>query len=465
MRLLPIQETISDESFRQIMMLVESGTAREIFARELIAARGLAAQFHLEDCRMIHAKYRPGKNCLASYLLKINDLKTGQRREQIVTALFCRAGESRRLFEDARERPIVPIALGALSDGLFHLPELEAVVWAFPNDRKLTGLPVLTDAQRLRSEILPEVVARNFGDDCEIVDLTKNLIHYVAERACMVRVELDTRRRRTGARDSRVLFGKTYCLDEAETAWRGLQDLWESEARRHGRLLIPQPAAYQPGIKTIWQMGLKGRTLVEYHAWSARFSELLTDAGRAVATLHQTEISFVPPFERVEVISKLESSAALIAKVRPSCREPLRELVGHLIAGFNSIEQRPVVTLHGDLHLKNFFVTNDQVALIDLDNIGRGDPLLDVGSFVAAIHYRGLLEGRAVEERELVARQFIEAYRANVAWTVSPSALNWYVAAALISERAYRCVTRMKAGRLEILDDLVGFVRGFIQQV
>jgi hypothetical protein len=449
------QETVSDEKLPQMEALLNAPHMREVFERELAAARAGDAICRVESCRILYTKYRPGKNFLIAYLLKVADPRTGQtgqNREQLMTLLACLKGESRELFASTKRATLVETGFG---DGVFHIPGLEAVVWAFPNDRKLVGLPALIDSDGLKSRILPEVVAENFGDEWDIMGLESHPVHYVPERTCTVRVKIGLRSARTGGTSSRVLFGKTYCSGEGEAAWQWLQTLWDSEARRAGRLLISQPLAYHPEIRTLWQSGLVGQTLNEVEANGGLFFELLENAGSVVAELHRTTLPSAPLITTGEIISNLELSADLLSRIRPKRKDELRSMIRRLIAVSDRIGIGSIATLHGDLHLKNLFVTNDRIALLDLDNLSQGDPLRDIGSFIALLHYRGLIEGGPQYMVEEISRRFVQSYRANADWEVSEWALNWHIAAALIYERAYRCVTRLKVGRLEVLDEII----------
>jgi phosphotransferase family enzyme len=451
-----IQETVFDEKLPQMEALLNSNHMGEVFERALKDFRGKAADCRVESCRIVYTKYRPGKNLLFAYLLKVADSASGQSREQMLTMLACANGESGDLFAIAKNAPLVDTGFG---DGVFHIPAMEAVVWVFPNDRKLTGLPALVDPEGLRERLLPEMMGGSFDNEWSIIELESIPVHYVPERACTLRVKLGLRNERTAETETRVLFGKTYCSGEGEAAWERLQALWDSEGRRAGRLLIAQPLAYHPEIKTLWQSGLVGKTLNEVDAQSGFFFESLANAGSAVAELHRTPVPSAPSVTTGEIISKLETSAALLCRLRPSLRDELRSSIRQLIADSDRIGIDPIATLHGDLHLKNLFVTNERTALIDLDNLSRGDPSRDVGSFVASLHYRGLIEGRGYQFTEESSRRFIQSYRADADWEVSESALNWHIAAALIYERAYRCVTRFKTGRLDILDEIIALSR------
>lgn len=444
-------ETVCDEKLPQLGALLDAVRMRARFASALGAGR-------VTDCQIIRVKYRPDRNCVVSYRLALVD-ETGRSIEQLLSALALGEGESRAQFISAQQQPLAPTAIG---DGLFHLPELEAVVWVFPNDRKLTGLPAIADRGRLKNNPVFALVAQSLGEGWSVAALSNDVVHYVAERACTVRVNLELRNARTGATVTRVLYGKTYCLDESATAWRAMEALWMSAACQQGRLLIPQPLAYQPAIKTIWQSGLSGQTLNAHEANSSAFADLLEQAGAAVATLHQTYVPGLPLLTGNELINKLTATEALLARVHPACEPTLRVLVERLIATAEPDDARPRATLHGDLHLQNFFVMDERIALLDLDSLAQGDPLQDVGSFVAALHYRALLEGRSVAATEQAAQRFFAAYRAHADCEVPTAALNWHTAAALLYERAHRCVTRLKAGRLALLDDIIALAQQFV---
>ena len=115
----------------------------------------------------------------------------------------------------------------------------------------------------------------------------------------------------------------------------------------------------------------------------------------------------------------------------------------------------PIATLHGDCHAQNFLVDGDRIALIDLDNVMLGPPLHDVGSFVATLLYRGCVDHVPLARARPLVDAFLASYRAAVPWTVDDDDVAWYTATALLRERIYRAVTRLKAGRLALIDDLI----------
>jgi aminoglycoside phosphotransferase (APT) family kinase protein len=120
-----------------------------------------------------------------------------------------------------------------------------------------------------------------------------------------------------------------------------------------------------------------------------------------------------------------------------------------------SLEAQPVALLHGDLHLQNFFVEGDRVALIDLDDLCLGSPWQDIGSFSAALHYRGILAGTPLAEIDHATDLFYRRYSQKAPWFAPRATVDWYTAAALINERAFRSISRLQSGSLDILDAIL----------
>ena len=112
-------------------------------------------------------------------------------------------------------------------------------------------------------------------------------------------------------------------------------------------------------------------------------------------------------------------------------------------------------TLHGDLHTNNILVSQTQIHLIDMDGISSGPPLADLGSFLAELIYRGCLNDEPLETMRPLLATVVEAYRQRATWPVADADVAWFTASALIHERALRCVTSLKPGRRETVDNVI----------
>ena len=402
------------------------------------------------DCRIERVQYKPRKNCLICYRLGIRDQRTGKNHEQRLCARIFEAGGALSRYRKAAGGEVTPPQFGP---PLMHIESLDMVVWAFPNERKLRGLDALTDVPRLREDILPGIVRAAWGADWTIQSVAPSLAHYVPEHTCSVRVDLRLANNVTGEVRPWIIFGKTYHEGQGEDAFRLMGELWNSRVRQEGALNIPRPLAYLPQHQQLWQEGLHGRTLMECAPDGAEDGLLIDSAAAAIAGLHRTPVDMARHTHMEDLLARLGQRQALLAMALPELEHRLvhltDRLTGHMPGATNS------VTLHGDLHPQNIFIGAAGVSLIDLDSLTQGPCEADLGSWIAGALYRAVLCGEPLRSVAPSLQRFISSYRDHAPWQVSDAALDWYTAAALIHERAFRCLTRLKAGRLDIVDRLV----------
>jgi hypothetical protein len=450
-----ISGLLQDHTLRHLPLALDTAAMQAVFQESLFEPRK-GQRFHVRACHIERVRYKPGRNCLICYRLHIEDLARQAISEQLLSARLYEVGGSHSRFARAQRETLSPSLFGR---PLIHIPGLDMVVWAFPNDRKLKGLSRLTDTVYLRTVLLPPLVACHVGPHWGIGTVAHDLVHYNPEHTCMLRVQLQLEHNQTGEQRSLVLYGKAYEGDEGVETYRLMRQLWQRvgacDLQPGCHLRVAQLLGYQPELKVLWQRGLPGQTLLALEQARQDFLTWLERGAAAVATLHQTHLPCSRSSPTSAWVAKLEEMREWLPVVRPSCRTALEPLVDRLLAQAACLGEQPLATLHGDLHLQNFFRDGDQVALIDLDNVYLGSPWQDVGSFIAGLLYRGLLaETPGPLLRDMIAA-FSRSYQRNVPWRIAPWALNWFVAAALINERAFRCVTRLKDGRLDLVDELV----------
>lgn len=387
-----------------------------------ILAAGPLAGDQIETCWLERVRYRPGRNCLLTWRIGV---VTAGRADSASTAhrfslLACRDGASAVVYAESMRRA----ESVQTSDGrdLWHLAEFDAVLWAFPNERKLRGITRLNEPGPLLDELAELIPGSHRG--------SLAIVQYVAERSCTVRL--------TAAEGALVAYGKFYRPGEAERAWRTISALWESRARRNGHLTIPEPLAWHAGSDSVWLRELPG-----HPPGPGVTAGELKATGQALAALHLTVIEPSPP-DAHDPVTRLEETIPVLVEVRPDLASRFMRLAIRL--GESTPYATAVrATLHGDLHLKNILgLADGRIGLIDLDNLMVGDPLLDLGSLAAYLHYRGMVEGRSPAEITREIGSICEGYEAEGGWPIDRVLLRHRIAAALISERAWRIVTRLK---------------------
>ena len=92
----------------------------------------------------------------------------------------------------------------------------------------------------------------------------------------------------------------------------------------------------------------------------------------------------------------------------------------------------------------------------------------ELGSWLACGAYRALLLDLPLAQDEgnnwIDHDPLLAHYQALTHNRVGRPAIDWYTAAALISERSYRCVSRLKSGRARLLDDLLAAAEKLIRR-
>lgn len=442
----------SDARLPQLPTILDVEVMRERFQDGLFVSVGDRTQFVIRQCEIIQVRYKPASSCMVSYRLDIENVETGERGEQILCGRAFPKGLAQPQWEKASTRTLVQPRFGK---PLVHLPEIEMVLWSFPNDRKMHTLPASIDAALGTFTIPPSWLLSHLGTGWHVTDTRSRVMHYVGEHTCTVQTAFDLIHPSQDTRQTVTLFGKTYYNEEGTQTDLVMRQLWDSAARRSGHLEIAQPLWYDARLKTLWQLGIHGTTL-ENHSFEAHAGiPLLKKAGHTVAAFHTTPVSNIPILTVLELLGKLETVASILIQCRPSCSPILIPLRDRLVEQARTISIGPTATLHGDLHMKNLFLTHDRIALIDLDNVRLGHPGQDIGSFVAGLLTGALAKQVPLSKMAGPVQAFLNQYDHCTPWKLDQPTLAWFTAMALVTERSYRCVTRLKDGRWGMIELLL----------
>jgi len=358
----------------------------------------------LDRCVVARVKYRPGESLRVRYTVE-----TGGHRHEIACRAFA-AGRSEAAYRRACERIVETGALRPVA----WAPELEAVFWTFPNDRKLG----VVDRERLEGLLGPRL-------------RSLRLVAYAPEKCVTMRCD---------GSDGPIAFAK---LSAADSATHGSR-LHRLLAR--GGIVVPR--AVPLGARLLVLSAVRGRPLAALDG--TEFVAAHRALGRTVARLHELPPADLHRFRRLDP-DHVAAAAELVARIRPDVAREARLLAAAL--------ERPVadegdVCVHGDLHAKNAIVDGSRIALIDLDQTTGGAPSADVGSLLAGLRYAraaGPLDGGT---GRVCADAFTHGY-AEVRPLPEPAALRRATAAALLAERAVRAVTRVRLDGLAALGRLL----------
>jgi Ser/Thr protein kinase RdoA (MazF antagonist) len=174
---------------------------------------------------------------------------------------------------------------------------------------------------------------------------------------------------------------------------------------------------------------------------------------RAVAALHNTSLDLPISLDRAAIVMELHRAEEVVAISCPDLACMVRKCVAQLLQRRAAVAFDARATVHGDLHSKNILIGPDRAFLIDLDRVGTGVPSAELGSLLAELAYRDCLAGREPDLKQLF--EISAEYACHVPWPVGQFEVRWHIAAALVRERSYRCVTSLKPGRVQTIRRLL----------
>ena len=283
-------------------------------------------------------------------------------------------------------------------------PEVGAVLFPFPYDRKLPALPALAPGSPTLENLLGTPV-------------TPRLVSYAAEQSAAAAC-IDT--------NGRVRAYAKVQREDGEL--RGTRALADQQAVR-----VPRLIAHAGDVVLL--EALEGRRLDHIDTLETPMRAF----GRSLGRLHSLALD-LPRFERLD-LQRLETAAAVIARARPDAEAAAERLLARLVA---LAEERPAVTLHGDANLRNALLLADgQVALLDVEHLASGPAAADLGQALA-----GLLARREA------ATALLRGY-AEVAPMPDRAALRWYTAASVLARVALPAVSRFRPRALAQLRALL----------
>ena len=415
-----------DAALRQRDALLDTGVVAERIGR-LIGADGRVA---VDRCERLRVNYQIGKS------LRVLHRVDAAGASWTISARAFRDGRGERAYDEACATSVPCAGVRPV----FYDAELNTVFWVFPNDRKIAGLAAVAAGR------LPPL------DGFPFLWRSTRLAAYAPEKSATLAC-LD-------ARGAVVAYAKVAAHDQAERDHNRYRAL-SASADGNPYLRLPRSLGYLPQHRVLLLEAIAGRRMDD----AAAGGDAVQDAvrlGVALAAFHALPAPVgAPAFIRFTE-DRLVETRRLVACVRPDVEQPVDALVRELISRRSDDGDTPVC-LHGDVHPKNAIVTDRGVALIDVEDLAVGPAAADVGSFLAALLYlrRGGRLDRATHDA--MARAFLLGYRSSRRLPARTS-LRWHTAAALLIERIFRAVTRVRPLGLLHLPGLLGDARALLTE-
>ncbi len=354
----------------------------------------------LVGASILDVRYRPDGPCWILYRLKGRS-RSGRSMRQLASARLLRRGEN---ADPVPERWIAQYrSLGEklLETPILHVDDVPMVVYAYPLDLSLPGLFDAADPIRMKAHLNATWAERKV----RVLDVEVAPLGYTPGARAAFSYEVTSESRETGVPELRRFVGKMHAKKPASRLFADAWALWRAGK---GKLAVAPPVGYIGAVGLTLQEKLDGVRLggvVE----EPHFVKRVRRTARVLAAMHRLALPLSTRRKAVEEAATVHRWAGVLTAIRPELASRVDRLRDRLAS---EIEARTLLSapIHADFHHTNVLVDGDRVRVIDLDEMAFGDPMVDVGRFMASLRVPARRAFGNIEALGGASEAFLEEY-------------------------------------------------------
>jgi aminoglycoside phosphotransferase (APT) family kinase protein len=357
----------------------------------------------LGACRLHRAKYKPGRHLTTYYEVALHDPATGRegRRQIEVTWMPAGAADPRGDMAELLKMQAEAVERGLAApfrDLMAEVPSWGMRVQVAPLDIRFPQLARASDPLYV-GEILAAAGAALGGADVAVT-----AIRYRPGQRHVLRYDApgDT---------VRTTFAKVYNSDKGARTFGVVTRVADWLAVQDGGLRTVKPQAYVAGDGVVLYPLVTGMPLSDLlHAPDQTTARLLGAAGTALAALHRTPLDLVElqPHSFAKEVKSVVSAAEHVHPLLPETGARIDAILDRARALHERLPQEAPGFAYGDFKADHLWDTPDGLTLIDFDTCYLFDPAIDLGKFLADLHYWYDVYGRSGVET--AREQFLGGY-------------------------------------------------------
>lgn len=389
-----------------ICWLLLDAQPQELLRRELAALLPSAAL--LGDGRLHRAKYKPGRYLQAYYDLTINGPGASERSTRAIEVLWTPAGmwqeqppAARAMQEEAINTGLAAPFRQLMAEAPAHGLRIQVA----PLDAEFPNLVRLSDPRYVREVI---AAAHAIGNGLKSGLSSSYAVTPVRYRPGQRHVLRYDPAEGFGAG---TIFAKVYNSDKGARTFSVATRIADWLIAKESGITVARPWAYVAEERLVLYPLVTGTPLTDLlRDANADTARLLQLSGAALRTIHQTPESLVElkPHDFAAEVKAIARAAEHLRPLLPATAERITAILDRGRALYEQLPQEPPTFAYGDFKADHLWLTASGLTMIDFDTCYRFDPAIDIGKFLADLHYwyDGLGRTGVADARE----QFLAGY-------------------------------------------------------
>lgn len=322
--------------------------------------------------------------------LQLREVASGRAAQQRYFAKAYRNGASAQalLAIDAAQ-----LALPDVGPAVAHLPELDMLVWSWPNDPGLPQLARLADPARVGAH-LPARLAATHVSHVEV-------LRYEPERRATLRCTLAPVQ---PGEAPRTVYAKTFADDQAHRMLRRFERMRAASVDPDAAC-VAEPLGVDALTATFWQLPAPGHALVTDQTVQAP-DDVFRRIGVALARLHGTDLD-EPMLRSTDLwLTEVQRRARKIGRALPELAERAAAVAAALGDAAEQLPAPALALIHGDFHPEQVWLAGERIVFFDFDEFALGNPMEDLAEFIVKLEQLHLAAAR----REAQTKALIAGY-------------------------------------------------------
>jgi Phosphotransferase enzyme family len=339
----------------------------------------------LGDCRLHRAKYKPGRRLTTYYAVTVRDGDMGAEHVRQVEVSWRPSGSKDprgdmddllKLQAKAHDRGLVRPFNTLLGD----VPSWGMYIQVAPLDEEFPKLVRASDPAYVREMLADAGMA-------SADDYTVTAIRYRPGQRHVLRYDP------IGAADridgDGTVFAKIYNSDKGERTFSVVTRMADWLDAQGGELTLVRPQAHVDSDDAVLYPYVSGTPLSDLLGAPGGAADLLRRAGAALAALHRapTTLMELQSHSFSKEIKSIVSASDHVHSLLPETGAQIAAILDQAEALHERLPQEPPRFTHGDFKADHLWVTPDELRLMDFDTCYLFDQAIDLGKFLADLHY------------------------------------------------------------------------------